>query len=103
MRLFVTNHGDHFPGEEIEMTEIHGVKVEDYITGRTENGNVVMDFDALNHAINNSATCSTLNCTTGVAGGGVCTSCFMASILSNKVWLDSRKGYVRMDKEVRYY
>lgn len=82
---------------------IHGVDPFDYVTNWDKDGYVEMDINGLTEAINNSATCTTLNCTNGTAGDGICSSCFMASILGKKVWLNSRKGYVRMDKEFRYY
>ena len=81
------------------MTKIHGVEVEDYITGKDEDGKVEMNFTALNEAINNSATCATLNCDAGVAGDGICQSCFMAHILDNTRWDEQRVGWVRTDLE----
>jgi hypothetical protein len=81
------------------MAEIHGIRVENYITGEDEDGKVEMDFSTLNEAINSSAECSVLNCTNRVAGDGECIPCFMGSLTGTTKWDDERKGYITTREE----
>jgi hypothetical protein len=85
--------------EERRTTRIHGVQIEDYITGKTEDGKLEVDFTSLNEAINNSATCATLNCDAGVAGDGICMGCMMAHILNNMEWVEEQAAWRRTDLE----